>query len=189
MSEIKEGDVRTYRGALVSLIWDPWRSRDYVEGVFKWEEPDGVSGWVHGELELMRIPKHVLREAWGRTCEVTVRFSDEEANVIDLKVIPTRKEQVARVLRLAAEMIPNANRDWYQVVCWAAMTSSAEVQGEAIEAFNSHLQRTGRIFGYGTRWNAFEGKSRPEDVDPDLLRAEQAQALLAAADEVEKGDD
>lgn len=103
----------------------------------------------------------------------------------------SEKTQAARVLRLAAEMLPNVGR-----LKWSGVLNAASwiVGGEIAEFVQSrvykHIEVTGRRnVRSGVAWNCFAGHANIESVDKDVWLKEQIEVFLRTADELDKEND
>ena len=128
--------------------------------------------------------------ALGHKVEIDVEKCGESSYAI-VALRLSEKTQAARVLRIAAEMLPRLRQnDWYGGFVKAGLVTTPRVCDVAQDAFWEHLQATGRRTNpYGATWNAFKGLHSAEEVDKDALLKEQIEAFLCAADQIDKEND
>lgn len=103
----------------------------------------------------------------------------------------SEKTQAARVLRLAAEMLPNVQRgNWSGAFEKAGLVATPRVCAVAQVAFWEHLQATGRRSNpYGVTWDCFKGLHSEAELDKDAWLKEQIEAFLCTADQLDKEND
>lgn len=128
--------------------------------------------------------------ALGHKVEIDVEKCGESSYAI-VALRLSEKTQAARVLRIAAEMLPNVPRgNWYGAFEKAGLVATPRVCAVAQVAFWGHLQATGRRGNpYGVTWNCFKGLHSEAELDNDAWLKEQTEAFLCTADQLDKEND
>ena len=128
--------------------------------------------------------------ALGHKVEIDVAKCGESSYAI-LALRLSEKTRAARVLRIAAEMLPNVGRlNWSGVINAAAWVASADLADLVRSFVYQHLEATGRKKGcWGVTWNAYSGHTNIESVDNDALLKEQIEAFLCVADKLDREND
>ena len=128
--------------------------------------------------------------ALGHKVEIDLlEGGDGSFTVVALRL--SEKTQAARVLRIAAEMLPWTDRRYcFSTLEKASLIVDRRVAEIAETQFFQHLEATGRKCGTGgVTWNAFTGHSTIESVDKDALLKEQIKAFLCVADKLDSEND
>lgn len=143
-----------------------------------------------GEDQPGLTPLVLASIALGHKVEIDVEKCGESSYAI-VALRLSEKTQAARVLRIAAEMMPNVpHENWYGSFARARVVGTRGVCNVAQDAFWKHLKATGRVNGaYGVTWNCFAGHSNIESVAKDALLKEQIEAFLCTADQLDKEND
>ena len=99
------------------------------------------------------------------------------------------RSKVVRLLRLAAEILPNLHfHHWKSALNHVKPFYSSEIYEGAEMAVFYYLGMDGRHKGNGiVEWYCFQGKSYNQ-VDTRVFVEEQVEALLCVADHVERGN-
>lgn len=146
--------------------------------------------FIPGDVPSGMTPLVLASVALGHKVEIDLREGgDGPFTVIALRL--SEKTQAARVLRIAAEMLPHVPRsDWLGALTKASLAVDRRVTAIAQTQFFQHLEATGRKNGRGgVTWNAFAGHTNIESVDKDALLKEQVEAFLCVADKLDKEND
>ena len=146
--------------------------------------------FIPGDVPSGMTPLVLASVALGHKVEIDLTCCGESSYAI-LALRLSEKTQAARVLRIAAEMLPNVARgDWSGAFEKAGLVATPKVCAVAQVAFWEHLQATGRRSNpYGVTWNCFKGLHSAEEVDNDALLKEQVEAFLCVADKLDREND
>lgn len=127
--------------------------------------------------------------ALGHKVEIDLaKCGDSSFAVVALRL--SEKTQAARVLRLAAEMMPWVPQgDWLGALCRAGLTTGYSMRGMAERRVFNHLEVTGRKNSAGTSWNAFRNAKSFGEVNQHELLKEQIAALMTVADQLDEEND
>lgn len=146
--------------------------------------------FIPGDVPSGMTPLVLASVALGHKVEIDVACCGESSYAI-LALRLSEKTQAARVLRIAAEMLPWTDRRYcFGTLEKASLIVDRRVAEIAETQFFQHLEATGRKCGTaGVTWNAYSGHTNIESVDKDALLKEQIEAFLCAADKLDKEND